>query len=82
MVLKGLTYLSRKKALSFREKRMLDRAKFLLISEIAEVEGKTAAFIEEKVEKALTKTLTQDPKAAQKKQIQKQVGAGRRASDA
>ena len=41
MVLKGLTYLSRKKALSFREKRMLDRAKFLLISEIAEVEGKT-----------------------------------------
>ena len=30
VVLKGLTYLSRKKALSFREKRMLERAKFLL----------------------------------------------------
>ena len=82
MVLKGLTYLSRKKALSFREKRMLDRAKFLLISEIAEVEGKTSAFIEEKVEKALTKTLTPEPKAAMKKPIQKPVGAGRRASDA
>ena len=30
VVLKGLTYLSRRKALSFREKRMLERAKFLL----------------------------------------------------
>ena len=43
VVLKGLTFLARKKSLSFREKRMLDRAKFLLISEIAEVEGKTQA---------------------------------------
>ena len=41
VVLKGLTFLSKKKALSFREKRMLDRAKFLIVSEIAEVEGKT-----------------------------------------
>ena len=41
VVLKGLTFLARKKALSFREKRMLDRAKFLLVSEIAEVEGKS-----------------------------------------
>ena len=39
VVLKGLTYLSRRKALSFREKRMLERAKFLLVSEIAEVEA-------------------------------------------
>ena len=61
---------------------MLDRAKFLLISEIAEVEGKTAAFIEERVEKALTKTLTPDPKAVAKKPIQKPVGVGRKASDA
>ena len=56
VVLKGLTFLSRKKALSFREKRMLDRAKFLLVSEIAEVEGKTQATIEERVDKALNKT--------------------------
>ena len=35
---------------------MLDRAKFLLISEIAEVEGKTQATIEERVNKALNKT--------------------------
>ncbi len=56
IVLKGLTYLSRKKALSFREKRMLERAKFLLVSEIAEAEEKPRTSIEEKVEKALEKT--------------------------
>ena len=36
-VLKSLTFLARSKNLSFREKRMLDRAKFLVISEISEV---------------------------------------------
>ena len=53
VVLKGLTFLSQKKSLSFREKRMLDRARFLIVSEIAEVEGKASAVIEEKVDKAL-----------------------------
>jgi CarD family transcriptional regulator len=56
VVLKGLTFLSRKKALSFREKRMLERAKFLLVSEIAEAEDKSRTTIEEKVDKALEKT--------------------------
>ena len=56
VVLKGLTCLSRKKALSFREKRMLERAKFLLVSEIAEAEGKARGAIEEKVDKSLEKT--------------------------
>jgi CarD family transcriptional regulator len=56
VVLKGLTYLSRKKALSFREKRMLERAKFLLVSEIAEAEERPRTSIEEKVERALEKT--------------------------
>ncbi len=32
-VLKSLTFLSKSKSLSFREKRMLDRAKFLVVSE-------------------------------------------------
>ena len=36
-VFKNLVYLSRIKTLSFREKRMLDRARFLLISELATV---------------------------------------------
>jgi CarD family transcriptional regulator len=56
VVLKGLTFLSQKKSLSFREKRMLDRARFLIVSEIAEVEGKSSAVIEEKVDRALKKT--------------------------
>jgi CarD family transcriptional regulator len=73
IVLKGLTFLSRKKALSFREKRMLDRAKFLIVSEIAEVEGKSAVSIEEKVERALAKTFSAAPKPVR----QKPVGAGR-----
>lgn len=80
MVLKGLSHLSRKKSLSFREKRMLDRAKFLLISELAEVEGKTQAAIEERVDRALTKTFAVDPKL-EKKPVQKPVGA-RRSADA
>ncbi len=81
VVLKGLTFLSRKKALSFREKRMLDRAKFLLVSEIAEVEGKTQAHIEERVDKALNKTFAPEVKPL-KTPVQKPVGVRRRLSDA
>jgi len=81
IVLKGLTFLSRKKSLSFREKRMLDRAKFLLVSEIAEVEGKAVPSVEERVERALGKTMNGEVKPATKKPIQKPVGV-RRASDA
>jgi len=81
VVLKGLTFLARKKALSFREKRMLDRAKFLLISEIAEAEGKTHALIEERVDKALARTIS-EVKTAPKRPIQRPVGSHRRLSDA
>jgi CarD family transcriptional regulator len=81
VVLKGLSFLSRKKALSFREKRMLDRAKFLLISEIAEVEGKTQATIQDRVDKALSKLAGPEPKPTVKP-IQKPVGATRRSFDA
>ena len=56
-VLKNLNFLSKSKNLSFREKRMLDRAKFLVISEIAEVTSETEETIEEKVEKALDRCL-------------------------
>ena len=80
MVLKGLTHLSRKKSLSFREKRMLDRAKFLLISELAEVEGKTQTVIEERVDRALNKTFLVEAKP-ETKPVQKPVGT-RRSADA
>ena len=45
-VLKSLTFLAKSKSLSFREKRMLDRAKFLIISEVSEVMRETAPGIE------------------------------------
>jgi len=54
-VLKSLTFLSRSKSLSFREKRMLDRAKALIISEISEVMREKADDIEERVDRALEK---------------------------
>ena len=52
-VLKSLTFLARSKNLSFREKRMLDRAKFLVISEISEVAREKSEAIEQKVDSAL-----------------------------
>jgi CarD family transcriptional regulator len=52
-VLKSLTYLSRSKSLSFREKRMLDRAKALIISEVSEVMREKEADVESRVDRAL-----------------------------
>jgi CarD family transcriptional regulator len=78
-VLKGLASLSRKKSLSFREKRMLDRARFLIVSEIAEVEGKPVAWAEEKVERAVNKTLSSESNPVAKKPVQKPVAPRRRA---
>jgi CarD family transcriptional regulator len=76
VVLKGLTYLSRRKALSFREKRMLERAKFLLVTEIAEAESKSRGVVEEKVNKALEKTFG----ALGSRPTQKPVAPRRRAN--
>ena len=52
-VLKSLTFLAKSKSLSFREKRMLDRAKFLIVSEVSEVMRESAAAIEGRVDRAL-----------------------------
>ena len=57
-VLKSLTFLSKSKSLSFREKRMLDRAKFLIISEVSEVVRETAVTIEGRVDRALERCFT------------------------
>jgi CarD family transcriptional regulator len=66
-VLKGLTFLSKKKSLSFREKFMLERARFLIVSEIAEVEGKPSTNIQERVDRALSKTVRPDADKAEKR---------------
>ena len=52
-VLKSLTFLSKTKSLSFREKRMLDRAKFLVVSEITEVMNEKTPVVDVKVDQAL-----------------------------
>ncbi|MBS1808180.1 MAG: CarD family transcriptional regulator [Acidobacteria bacterium] len=52
-VLKTLTYLNQLKPLSFREKRMLEKARQLVISELASVGGVSEAKIEPKVDAAL-----------------------------
>jgi CarD family transcriptional regulator len=62
-VLKSLMFLSKSKSLSFREKRMLDRAKFLVVSEITEVMGEKTPAIEDKVEKALERSFAMKAKA-------------------
>jgi CarD family transcriptional regulator len=65
-VLKSLTFLAKSKSLSFREKRMLDRAKALIISEISEVVRTTPADIEDKVNKALEKCFMMKARAQQR----------------
>lgn len=56
-VLKSLTLLSKSKSLSFREKRMLDRARFLIISEVSEVCCEKAQAIENRLDSALDRCL-------------------------
>ena len=65
-VLKSLTFLAKSKSLSFREKRMLDRAKALIISEISEVMQTTPAAIEERVNSQLEKCFMTKARNAQR----------------
>lgn len=56
-VLKNLSLLSQNKNLSYRERRMLDKARYLVVSEIAEVEKVSEALVEERVEKAVARSM-------------------------
>ena len=56
-VLKILAKVNSNKSLSFREKKMFDRAKRLLISEIAAVEDVAEDMIEHMVDEALLKSV-------------------------
>ena len=55
-VLKGLLVLSQSKPLSFREKKMLERARYLLVSELAMAKNCDEAQIEQLLSKALAKS--------------------------
>ena len=67
MVFKSLTHLSLQKNLSYRERRMLDRARYLIVSEIAEVERMKTEDVEVKIDRAVataSKTATVTATAA------------------
>jgi CarD family transcriptional regulator len=86
-VLKSLTFLAKSKSLSFREKRMLDRAKFLIISEVSEVVRETAPAIEARVDSALERCFVNKARAATRAKVAKvparpAVPAARRAAGA
>lgn len=70
-VLKSLTFLAKSKSLSFREKRMLDRAKFLIISEVSEVMRETAPAIEDRVDRALERCFVAKARLTTRKVVAK-----------
>src|SRR5580700_7524320 len=60
-VLKSLVALSRTKPLSFREKKMLERAKYLLVSELATARNSSTENMEGALVKSLAKARLQMP---------------------
>ena len=56
-VLKSLSVLSEVKPLSYRERKMLDRARFLLISELAEASNKGHVDVEAQIDTALAECI-------------------------
>jgi CarD family transcriptional regulator len=64
-VLKGLLVLNQIKALSFREKKMLERARYLLVSELAMAKNCEDRVVEELLSKALTKSKLRFPEASE-----------------
>jgi CarD family transcriptional regulator len=61
IVLKSLLLLAKEKPLSFREKKMLDRARYLLVTELAMVKNSEEAEIEDLLNKALAKSKLKFP---------------------
>jgi CarD family transcriptional regulator len=56
-VLKSLSVLSEVKPLSYRERKMLDRARFLLVSELAEASNKEPGDVEAQIDAALLESM-------------------------
>lgn len=63
-VLKSLLHLSQSKPLSFREKKMLERARYLLVSELAMAKNWAETDVEEALTKALSKSKLRFPEAS------------------
>ena len=56
-VLKNLFYLSNQKDLSYREKKMFTKARYLIVSELMEVQELSEQDVEKKLDRALSKCL-------------------------
>ena len=56
-VLKNLSWVQKQKALSFREKKMFERARYLIVSEIAQINSLTEYEVESEVDKALGRSM-------------------------
>ena len=63
VVLKGLLLLAQDKPLSFREKKMLERARYLLVSELAMSKSWEEPEVEDMLNKALAKSKLRFPEA-------------------
>src|SRR5499427_8240372 len=63
-VLKGLLLLAQAKPLSFREKKMLERTRYLLVSELAMSRNVDESVIEDLLDRALTKSKLRFPEAS------------------
>jgi CarD family transcriptional regulator len=74
-VLKSLTFLSQSKSLSFREKRMLDRARYLVISEVSEVVREANGNVETRLDRALDRSLLLRNKALARVKSQRVAAA-------
>jgi CarD family transcriptional regulator len=64
IVLKGLLLLAQAKPLSFREKKMLERSRYLLVSELALSKNVEEPVIEDLLDRALTKSKLRFPEAS------------------
>ena len=64
-VLKGLLTLAQSKPLSFREKKMLERARYLLVSELTMAKNCEERQIEDLLSKALAKNKLRFPEASE-----------------
>ena len=64
IVLKGLLLLAQAKSLSFREKKMLERSRYLLVSELAMSKNVEEPAVEDLLDKALSKSKLRFPEAS------------------
>jgi CarD family transcriptional regulator len=64
IVLKGLLLLAQSKPLSFREKKMLERSRYLLVSELAMSRNTEETVIEDLLDRALCKSKLRFPEAS------------------